>query len=924
MRITSHLYEAYLKCPTKCFLRAHDEMPARSQYADWVRTQNALFASEGSQRLMQETEGGECVCGDHAAGNVKSPKWRLAVNFCASAENLESTIHAVEHVPSQGRSEPARFLPIRFIYTDKLSRDDRLLLAFDGLVLSEMLGREVSHGKIIHGNSHAKLNVKTSALAVEVGKHVAEIAELLSNPSPPDLILIPHCTECEFQALCRQKALERDDLSLLSGMTAKERKKFHDKGIFTVTQLSYTFRPRRRPKRLRDKREKYNHSLRALAIRQKKIHLVGSPEVSIEGTPVYLDVEGLPDRDFYYLIGVRLENHDSVDQYSLWADGVEDEKRIWTEFLDILANIKDPVLIHYGSYEAVFLKRMAHRYGLPPAGPMVSKAVKTSVNILSVIFAQVYFPTFSNSLKDIGHFLGVKWNGPVTSGFQSLAYRLEWERSTRPDLKAALLTYNRDDCAAIEVVTSQLSRIICEAKSRADVEFSDKPKRVASDKGATIHDAFESLLRSAHFAYARSRIKLSAVKVTQPLPPEKKELKRIPRRRSFSAIKGRIVRVPRRRVCPVHPGHKLSVSSKTSQHSLLDLIFSKTGCRKTIVRYTGLMGHCNLCKVEYVPPSNRLLRSQRFGWGFQAWVVYQRIALRMSYRLISKAAFDLFSERLSVQTALGFVVKFAASYRRTEDLLLRGLLDGPIVHLDETRINILGADQYVWVLTDNARVVFRLRPNRETDFLNPLFSRFKGTVVTDFYGGYDALPCRQQKGLVHLIRDLNDDLWKNPFDDEFEGFVVAVRDLLVPILEDVQRFGLKSRHLGKHRSRVDRFYREMIIGQASLHDTIVRYQKRFERYKKSLFAFIENDGIPWHNNAAERALRHLAVQRKISGAFSEKGASDYLRLLAIAQTCRFQRKSFLGFLLSKSTNVDEYRERGRAHPDWVTDPWEKE
>jgi Transposase IS66 family len=152
------------------------------------------------------------------------------------------------------------------------------------------------------------------------------------------------------------------------------------------------------------------------------------------------------------------------------------------------------------------------------------------------------------------------------------------------------------------------------------------------------------------------------------------------------------------------------------------------------------------------------------------------------------------------------------------------------VHLDETRINILGADQYVWVLTDNARVVFRLRPNRETEFLRPLFFTFKGNVVTDFYEGYDALPCTQQKCLVHLIRDLNDDLWKNPFDDELEGFVAAVRDLLVPLLEDVQRFGLKARHLRKHCSRVDRFYRDLIMGQASVRDTTARYRKRFERY----------------------------------------------------------------------------------------------
>jgi hypothetical protein len=336
------------------------------------------------------------------------------------------------------------------------------------------------------------------------------------------------------------------------------------------------------------------------------------------------------------------------------------------------------------------------------------------------------------------------------------------------------------------------------------------------------------------------------------------------------------------------------------------------------------MGYCNLCHESHSPPAIRRLKGQIFGWNFQAWVIYQRIALRMSYRLISKAAYDLFSEPLAPETAAGFIEKFSQYYQRTDDLLLHTLLDGPVVQLDETRINILGADQYVWVFTDNTRVAFKLRPNRGTEFLQPLLSTFKGTVVTDFYGGYDALPCRQQKCLVHLIRDLNDDLWKNPFDEELEGFVAAVRDLLVPLLEDVRRFGLRARHLRKHRNRVDRFYRDIITGQVSVRDTTARYRKRFERYKESLFSFTENDGVPWHNNAAERALRHLAVQRKISGAFSEKGARDYLRLLAIAQTCRFQRKSFLGFLLSKSTDVDEYRDRSRGYPDWATDPWQKE
>jgi hypothetical protein len=116
--------------------------------------------------------------------------------------------------------------------------------------------------------------------------------------------------------------------------------------------------------------------------------------------------------------------------------------------------------------------------------------------------------------------------------------------------------------------------------------------------------------------------------------------------------------------------------------------------------------------------------------------------------------------------------------------------------------------------------------------------------------------------------------------------------------------------------------------QATVSACVQSTQTRNESYATA--AFIENDGVPWYNSAAERALRHLAVQRKISavqrkisGAFSGKGARDYLRLLAIAQTCRFQRKSFLGFLLSKSANLDEYKDRSRAYPDLTTNPWEK-
>src|SRR6202043_1178228 len=86
------------------------------------------------------------------------------------------------------------------------------------------------------------------------------------------------------------------------------------------------------------------------------------------------------------------------------------------------------------------------------------------------------------------------------------------------------------------------------------------------------------------------------------------------------------------------------------------------------------------------------------------------------------------------------------------------------------------------------------------------------------------------------------------------------------------------------------------------------FHKRFQRYRDSLFPFLTQDGIPWNNNMAERAIRQLAVQRKISNTFSKRVAPQYLLLLAISQTCRFQGKSFLKFLLSKETDLDSFRQ----------------
>ena len=203
-------------------------------------------------------------------------------------------------------------------------------------------------------------------------------------------------------------------------------------------------------------------------------------------------------------------------------------------------------------------------------------------------------------------------------------------------------------------------------------------------------------------------------------------------------------------------------------------------------------------------------------------------------------------------------------------------------------------------------MVFRISETRESDVVHKLLKNYEGVLISDFYAGYDNVKCRQQKCWVHLIKDINNDLWKNQFDNEFSDFVQKLRDLILPIFETVQKHGLKKRNLHKFQKKIEFFYRDVVNQQYDSEYTL-KYQKRLIRYKEGLFEFINHDNIPWNNNMAERAIRCLAIQRKISGSFYKSLIDDFLLLLSLSQTCRFQEKSFLKFLISKEKDLDKFK-----------------
>ena len=66
------------------------------------------------------------------------------------------------------------------------------------------------------------------------------------------------------------------------------------------------------------------------------------------------------------------------------------------------------------------------------------------------------------------------------------------------------------------------------------------------------------------------------------------------------------------------------------------------------------------------------------------------------------------------------------------------------------------------------------------------------------------------------------------------------------------RFGLKRRHLHKHRKAAMRFTDNVGSGFYS-SEIAQKYQKRIRKYGERLFTFLDHDGVPWNNNNAEHA-----------------------------------------------------------------------
>jgi hypothetical protein len=488
-----------------------------------------------------------------------------------------------------------------------------------------------------------------------------------------------------------------------------------------------------------------------------------------------------------------------------------------------------------------------------------------------------------------------------------------------------LTTYNLEDCAALQRVTE----FIYAASAAVDPAAGSQSGAACSPPVASVQDLdrlsnertwgpvrffhadFDYINGCAYFDYQRQRVFVRTSKTLKK------------NRRRQAAYRNRKVRVSQRveitsNRCPSCGGAEIvrwakgkKVTGQTpSRKRAFDLLFTSAGIKRRVIECRTRVHECLGCHEIFLP--ERYQRLAKHFHGLMSWAMFEHIAHRISYGILAetlKECFGLTASRSELHMCKSIMAwYYRAGYRR----LLQKILSSPVLHIDETEVNLRTGKGYVWVFTTLEEVLFLYRPTREGDFLKKLLKDFHGVLISDFYAAYDTIDCPQQKCLIHLMRDMNQDLLNNPFDEELKSVTGPFGVLLREIVTTIDQHGLKRCHLKKHDHGVAQFL-QSLAAQPFRSEAAEALRQRLLKYREKLFTFTKFDGVPWNNNNAENAIKMFAYYREDTvGVMKEAGLKDYLVLLSLCHTCRYRGISFLKFLLSRERDVDTFCDRRHA------------
>lgn len=299
---------------------------------------------------------------------------------------------------------------------------------------------------------------------------------------------------------------------------------------------------------------------------------------------------------------------------------------------------------------------------------------------------------------------------------------------------------------------------------------------------------------------------------------------------------------------------------------------------------------CRRCRRWHWPRVewDRLVMGQgRVGVRVAGLVGYMRAMLRVPVRTIQQYLATMHRLELSVGEISALCRRVTERLAAVGEKLKAEARASPVAHMDETGWREDGLNGYIWCLATGGQWPVRYyeyHKSRGQPVAQGLLGTFAGHLVTDFYGGYNLYPGPHQRCWVHLSRALHDLCEQHADDAAVVGWALAVKAQYQRALEAVERSQTAQDRQGFYDLLVARIH-ELALPYAQAEHPCRALAKRLLRHEDELFQFVLHPHVPPDNNLAERALRSLVVQRKISGGSrSPQGSKTRMALASLFET----------------------------------------